>query len=442
MNTHRNRQHHRLICLGVLMVVALFQLGSFYQKQRNNNSRSDLLPQVEQKEDQVQVAVPKPSSASNKLSTKNTSGAAFYKKRYATTPSFANNNNNKGYKPTGGALPLDTADYLEDPTFLPSVDNATCLGVHNSNSNNNNDLPQAQDWQRRAPFALLLGAMKAGTHAVTASLWEHPDIVPTTGFEMHFYDNSGVVQSDQGIDALQTRAHYAQSFQNAIPDLEFQQLKSNPKLKALESSPRYLIHSDRIPNLIGCVTPWVKLLAILRNPVDRVESHYRFIDQARRRQDKPMVDWDTWIAHDLRLLTQAGVLNNKTTNMTQEEEHLAWKTYQRRPGSYQIVGRGIYVIQLEQYLQTMKNWNISKNNLMVLQSERFRDPQSRQAEYDRLLDFLELAPHTLANTTSNEHVTERNALPMPDHIRAQLTELYAPYNQRLYQLLGWDHVWD
>ena len=437
MNTHRNRQRHRLICLLVLMIVALVQLGSFYQTQErnnDNNNRSDLLPQVQPKEDQVQEVVSKPSS--NNLSKRNSTGG-YSKKRYATTPSSANNN--KGYKPTGGVLPLDTADYLQDPTFWPSVDNATCL--HNSNKESS-----YPEWQRRAPFALLLGAMKAGTHAVTASLWEHPDIVPTTGFEpMHFYDTAeNVVQSDQGIDALQTRNHYAQSFQTAIPDVAlFQQLKSNPQLKAFESSPRYLIHSDRIPNLIGCVTPWVKLLAILRNPVDRVESHYRFIDQARRRQKKPMVDWETWIAHDLRLLTQAGVWNNKTTtNRTQAEEHLAWKTYQRRPGSYQIVGRGMYVIQLEQYLQTMRNWNISKDNLMVLQSERFRDSQSRQAEYDRLLDFLELAPHTLVNTTSDEHVTERNALPMPDHIRAQLTDLYAPYNQRLYQLLGWDRVWD
>jgi hypothetical protein len=61
-----------------------------------------------------------------------------------------------------------------------------------------------------------------------------------------------------------------------------------------------------------CVTPWVKMMAILRDPIIRVESQYRYLDEARHKLQKPMVDWETWIQDDLRLLHTAGVLNATT----------------------------------------------------------------------------------------------------------------------------------
>ena len=204
---------------------------------------------------------------------------------------------------------------------------------------------------------------------------------------------------------------------------------------AFESSPRYLLSSDRIPHAILCVVPWVKLLAILRNPVDRVESHYKYLDQSRRRNEQPMVDWQTWINDDIRLLNEAGVFNATT----QQDEWVAWKWYNRRPNSNLIVGRGLYVIQIEQYLDAMDQVGKPREDLFVMQSETFR--RHPQREYDKLLQFLQLPPHTLKNTTE-EHVTSNQSLPMPPSIRKQLRELYAPYNQRLYQLLNWEPIWD
>ena len=148
------------------------------------------------------------------------------------------------------------------------------------------------------------------------------------------------------------------------------------------------------------------------------------------------LDWDTWINDDLRLLRNAGVLNASTP----EEELEAWKTYQRRPNSHMIVGRGLYVIQLEHWFSAMDRIGKPRDEFFILQSENFRE--DRQGEYSRLLEFLKLPPHRLLNTT-DEHATiiHDQSVSMPDHIRSRLQELYLPYNKRLCSLLGWDHCW-
>jgi hypothetical protein len=373
-----------------------------------------------------------------------------YKKRYP---------NLKGYKRTGGSLPRDVADLSVDPQNWRYVDNNTCLVSTNTNrttatTDEINNTITNMSWQRRAPYAILLGVMKGGTHAVTASLWEHPQVARTGHWEMHFFNSPRVIRTEAGgIDQWQTRQNYARSFLKAIPNFptstttqEDTTNASDNVTIAFESSPRYLLNSDCIPDMIMCVTPWVKLFAILRNPIERAESHYRFLDDSRRTSDKRMVNWDTWIQHDLRLLEESGVL--QAINKSKEEEHLAWKAYQRgRSNSQMIVGRGLYVIQLEQYLLAMDRVGKPRSELLVLQSEAFRD--HRQEEYNRLLHFLNLPPHRLRNLT-DEHVTnnggggglEKLSTPMPASIMKQLQELYQPYNERLYKLLGWESVWD
>ena len=149
-----------------------------------------------------------------------------------------------------------------------------------------------------------------------------------------------------------------------------------------------------------------------------------------------VVDWDTWINDDLRLLNEAGVWNASTP----EEEFEAWKTYQRRPNSHMIVGRGLYVIQLEHWFAAMDRIGKSRDEFFILQTERFRN--DRQGEYNRLLEFLNLSPHRLVNIT-DEHITTTHdqSVDMPEHIRSRLQELYRPYNERLYRLLGWENCW-
>jgi hypothetical protein len=420
-----------------------------------------------------------------------------------TVSLFSETPHRPGYKPTGGRLPLETADYWMDEKMWRYVENGTCVTTTTTltisevtgnvvpNKYNQPTLPitkAMQDdsefvfysWQKRAPYAILLGAMKCGTHAVTASLWEHPLLARLGHWELHFFNSDLAIRSERGIDRLRTLYNYAKAFETALrrgeeydddhnndnnnntnsthnsttpanvtshfvkedidwktipmSDSTFNNSLTHPmNYFAIESCPEYLLSSDRIPDVLLCTAPWVKLLAVLRDPIRRVESQYKYLDETRKKLERPMVDWDVWIQDDLRLLNAAGVL----TATTPQEEVLAWKTYQRRPNSNMIVGRGLYVIQLEQWYAAMDKVGKSRRDLLVLQSEAFRS--HRQEEYNRILEFLHLPHHRLRNTT-DEHVTttHEQSIQMPHRIRELLHELYEPYNQRLYKLLGWD----
>lgn len=213
----------------------------------------------------------------------------------------------------------------------------------------------------------------------------------------------------------------------------------------MESAPRYLLNSDRIPQLILCTVPWVKLLVLVRDPIARAESQYRYQYESRLANNKKMVDWETWVEDDLRLLHEAGVALDPAINQTREEEKLAWKRYQRRPNSQMIVGRGLYVLQILDYFEMMDQYHKPRSDMFVLQSERFKRHQ--QFDYNRVLDFLGLPPHGLHNVTGYVHATghkNETITDMPAAVRKKLEEIYQPYNERLYALLSWriDLRWD
>lgn len=98
-----------------------------------------------------------------------------------------------------------------------------------------------------------LGAQKAGTSWVYACLYEHPEICAPVK-ELHFFSRS---RFERG------RGWYESYFKRC----------GEGKLKG-EFSTSYL-YSEETPHRIKAMYPDAKLIAILRNPVDRAFSQYR-----------------------------------------------------------------------------------------------------------------------------------------------------------------------
>ncbi|GAX13361.1 [heparan sulfate]-glucosamine 3-sulfotransferase 3 [Fistulifera solaris] len=255
------------------------------------------------------------------------------------------------YAPTGGKLPEDGFDTY-DETAWNKLDNGTCLF-------DDDEEDQAFEWQRNSPYAILLGTMKGGTHALSEYLWQHPLIaapkkVEKNGHELHFFDSRSFERGKMGIPRKANQLSYAMKVHKMYPDFFY----TKESMYTIHDSPRYLVWSDRIPEAIMCVTPWSKLIAVLRDPVERVISHYRFQDQARFRKNIPMVDWETWIQDDIERLKRAGVLQDwNRVDFDEfsgsEAELIAWKKYLRSPTTQMIVGRGLYSLQIEHYFAAM-----------------------------------------------------------------------------------------
>lgn len=369
------------------------------------------------------------------------------RKRSRRFEQLKNERNLPGYKPSGGDLPKDdeSKNLLYDPRDWPSIDNGTCLEPSEE---------PPFPWQKRAPHAILLGTMKGGTHAVIDYLWQHPNIARNyrDQKELHFFDFDVFQRNESGIPQRINQIAYSEKFAVGYPDLFVDPAQRIAKegMYAIDDSPRYLLWSDRTPEAIMCVSPWAKLMAILRNPIDRAVSHFRYEDEARQRKGitkraRPMVDWEVWIEDDLRLLKKAGVVRDWNevdfdTFAGSEEEILSWKRYLRQPNSNMILGRGLYAIQLEQYFSAMEKEGKSRSELLVIQSEDLLN--DTQVIYDRILDFLNLPPHRLEDSQPKHKTTSSgSAMPLPDQLRKKLEVFYEPYNRRLYSLLHWDSVW-
>lgn len=100
------------------------------------------------------------------------------------------------------------------------------------------------------PSFVIIGAMKSGTTSLGAYLTAHPDAY--CALEPHFFD----ANFERGLDWY--RDWFKETDGAAVVG---------------EKSPSYMYHPDAVSR-IAQTLPGVKLVAILRNPVDRAYSNY------------------------------------------------------------------------------------------------------------------------------------------------------------------------
>ncbi|KAG7347482.1 sulfotransferase [Nitzschia inconspicua] len=340
-----------------------------------------------------------------------------------------------------------------------TISNTTCIKENNSNhGHNTNDRSQSRDnteFHHRVPFVMVLGAQKAGTTALVKYLSTHPHIQHLPIKELRYFDEyldgnpDNILLQDNGgggIPADKVLQVYQEQVIGGIIPLEVLQLSSY--LKIVDGTPNYLMMSDRVPQRVLCAAPWVKLLVLLRDPVDRAFSQYNM--QYHRDVHNPtnrrgFSTFEEYIDMDIQVLNDVGVLNNATVL---DEEYLSsqqlmasWSTYTKL-GLNSPVGRGLYAIQLYHWLQQMKAYGKDSNtDLLVLQSERMNN--DTKETFDEVLQFLELPNHTLPQF-GKIHTTTYRTKRMEQSTRSRLEDIFRPFNRHLERLLGddWRGVWD
>lgn len=323
-----------------------------------------------------------------------------------------------------------------------TVSNNTCIRDKQSS---------LQDWQRRVPHVVMIGAQKGGTTALSYYLYNHPSIQYLPTKELHFFDEdmdqNGNISSllGGGVLATETLNYYQGSVIGSIVPLQ----KFEFEIKyALDATPNYMFASDRVPWRLFCVAPWVKLLAILRDPVDRAYSQYHMQfnhDLNHPETRRGFVSFEQYIQLDLAVLRETGVIRDWKSQEEFEtfagspEELDAWSTYTKL-GINSPVGRGLYAIQLRHWFQAMDDFNKSRSDLWIAPSTRlFQDSNDT---YSEILNFLGLKPHHL-NAYSKIHATKYRSPEMLPETRSMLQTFFEPYNRQLGQLLGstWEGIW-
>ncbi|MGB3264534.1 MAG: sulfotransferase domain-containing protein [Microcoleus sp.] len=247
------------------------------------------------------------------------------------------------------------------------------------------------------PHFIIIGAQKGGTTSLYAYLSKHPQIACATEKEVHYFD----LKFDQGPEWYRA---------------QFPQPENGPHKVTGEASPYYIFH-PRVPARIHDLCPQVKIIALLRNPVDRAISHYYYYI---RIQYESLSLEEAIAAEPQRL---KGELEKLLANPN-------YRSYEYQHHSY--LTRGIYADQLPAWMKLFP-----PSQMLILKSEDLYANPSETV--NKVLEFLDLPPHqleTYSKHNSNEYP------PISEAVCQQLRAYFRPHNQRLAQLCDRDFGWD
>jgi hypothetical protein len=258
---------------------------------------------------------------------------------------------------------------------------------------------------RLLPDYLIIGAQRAGTTSLHRYLVQHPGVRTTLRTKgVHFFDTG----YGRGM------SWYASRFPTKLTAW-YVARRHGVELRTGEASPYYLFH-PLVPDRVAEHLPQVKLIALLRDPVQRAYSHYQHE-----------------VARGFERLPFEEALDAEPARLAGETERMAaeplYNSFEHQHHSY--LARGCYAEQLDRWRARFDD-----QQLLVLSSERFfREPE---ASFARVLDFLELPAFTPgAYEKHNAHEYRQ----MGDGVRGRLLEHYREPNRRLYESIGDDFGW-
>ena len=229
---------------------------------------------------------------------------------------------------------------------------------------------------------------------------EHPLIAPAVAKEVHFFDN----HFQRGA------AWYWDQFpaESAI----------TPGTITGEASPYYIFHplaAKRAAELL----PAARLIAILRDPVDRAFSHYQ---HERRRGKEPLSFRDALASEDERLRGEVKKIVETPGHRSVSHQFYSYRS------------RGCYIDQLEEWLRYFP-----RENLLILIAEHFYDAPGTIVQ--QVIDFLHLPALPSRPPASYEKHNLAEYPKLDAELRTELAAFYARYNQRLARFLGTDLPW-
>jgi hypothetical protein len=265
------------------------------------------------------------------------------------------------------------------------------------------DIKHRGDKDNALPDFYIIGSMKSGTTALYMHLEHHPDIVPATQKEVHYFNT----HRDLG----------ERFFRSNFPPVSALEARDNVHGRQItgEATPDYIFHPSA-PAMCKAITPNARFVLLMRNPIERAYSHWK---QGKRFAFESE-DFDTAIAlEDARMEGEAEKLL--------ADPHF----YSYRHQMYSYLHRGYYADQIKEWLK-----HFDRDQFLFIQSEDLFE--NGLTVFDRVSKFLGV---------SDWHPEEFSLLfkglegEISPEARARLQDHFAPRNAELYELVGEDYGW-
>lgn len=247
----------------------------------------------------------------------------------------------------------------------------------------------------KLPGMVIVGAMRAGTTSLFSFLARHPQVAASFCKEVHYFD---------------LRFHHGPAWYRC----QFRRPRrlAGGRAIGIESSPYYMF-DPRVPGRMAALVPDVKLVFLLRDPVERAFSHYR---KNCRDGREPLSFADALAAEDERLAGEEERMLHDPAYLSGLHQY------------YSYAARGRYAEQLIRWRQHFSarrcSWSIRPGCSRL--PPRCWPSCSHSLDSNHGLR----ARFYAVNAGSN-------AMPLDPHIASRLATTFIPHERRLAALVGW-----
>lgn len=257
---------------------------------------------------------------------------------------------------------------------------------------------------RVTPDFIIIGGQRCGSTSLYRNLTLHPCVVPVPKKEVHYFD----IKYTRSIN-------WYRSYFPAKSYMAYKRWLRKQNCITGEASPYYIFH-PAVPKRIVETTPDVKLIAILRNPVDRAYSHYHH--EVRRGRET--------LSFEEAIEREAERLEGEEDKLLNDLHYYSFNHHH-----YSYLSRGIYVEQLKRWMQFFPS-----QQMMIIKSEDFFHNPPKILK--QIFHFLEL-PDWIPEEQEKYNVATYPE--MDPSTRKHLLKYFEPHNKSLYELLGVTFDW-
>ena len=267
---------------------------------------------------------------------------------------------------------------------------------------------------RRLPDFIIIGGTKCGTTSLYDFIVHHPDIEAARAKELVYWS-----------DPIKAGLNF---YRANFP------LSSKKRCLTGEADPTYFDYPG-VPAQMKAALPNVKLIVILRDPVERAYSYYH--DSHRDGNGDPGDTFEKALKQEEarrklaerahRIISSIYDDNDKKAAANVNMDYLLQCVRTFRP----YTAYGHYADHLEKWFE-----HYPKEQFLILSTTDLK--RNRQTVLDEVYDFLGVRPHAMGDAP-NLNVGRYE--PIKEETRCMLAEHFAPYNERLYRMVGRDFGW-
>jgi hypothetical protein len=251
------------------------------------------------------------------------------------------------------------------------------------------------------PDFFVIGVVRSGTTSLFHYLGQHKCIKAAAYDELGFFDDN---------------FHLGMNWYRSLFPTSFIKKKiadKYGKFLTFDDTPFY-IYNPLVAERIHRLFPQTKLIANLRNPIDRAYSNY---DIALTKNEKRT--FEEVIDYELQFI-------DRSKDRLDDKAFLVNEFYQL------ILTRGFYSSQLKFWFD-----KFSKNQFLFVSSEEFS--HNTKITLEEIFKFLELPAVEIKDLTKQN---KREYPKMKENTRDKLIDYFRPYNEELFRMLGRRFKWD